>query len=207
MHESIKTFSTIPLSMPRDRIMSRLGYNRHLTDVEPGQAGKIEKAMEDAFMLCVPVGVYRRCVISSFGQDFVETAEGINIKSASLREMLGKSTEVAFLAATVGPRLIEAIKARFDAGSAFEASVYDATGSESADAALGWIHEFIAKSLVREAKAATKMRFSPGYGDLTLENQKIIYDLLKLDRFGITITERYLLIPEKSVIGIIGIEG
>jgi len=59
----------------------------------------------------------------------------------------------------------------------------------------------------REGKKLTKMRYSPGYGDLPLSNQKLIYDVLNLERLGISITERFMLVPEKSVIAIAGVEG
>lgn len=51
------------------------------------------------------------------------------------------------------------------------------------------------------------MRYSPGYGDLPLTNQKIIFDILNLERLGLRITERFMLVPEKSVIAIAGVEG
>jgi len=62
------------------------------------------------------------------------------------------------------------------------------------------------KLLLREGRCLTRRRYSPGYGDLALSNQKIIYDALGLEKLGLTLTERFLLIPEKSVLAIAGIE-
>ena len=50
------------------------------------------------------------------------------------------------------------------------------------------------------------MRYSPGYGDLELYNQDIFYRLLNLENWGVEITENYMLIPEKTVTAIVGIE-
>ena len=43
--------------------------------------------------------------------------------------------------------------------------------------------EFINKEIRREGKNLPK-RYSPGYGDLLLTNQKIIYDILNLKNLG-----------------------
>jgi len=59
--------------------------------------------------------------------------------------------------------------------------------------------------LARENARLTKARFSAGYGDFLLENQKMMYDMLKLDRIGVTINENCILMPEKSVTAVVGI--
>jgi cobalamin-dependent methionine synthase I len=65
---------------------------------------------------------------------------------------------------------------------------------------------FLNRMLAREGRKTTKHRYSPGYGDLSLRHQKIIFDLLDLQRLDLTITPDYILIPEKSVVAIAGIE-
>ena len=49
-------------------------------------------------------------------------------------------------------------------------------------------------------------RFSPGYGDLSLEVQPQFLKTLSADRqLGLTLTENYLMIPRKSVTAILGL--
>ena len=51
-----------------------------------------------------------------------------------------------------------------------------------------------------------KPRFSPGYGDLSLEYQRAILDILEAQKkIGITLTDSYMLSPTKSVTAFIGI--
>jgi len=66
--------------------------------------------------------------------------------------------------------------------------------------------DYFNQSLRRENRRLLGKRYSAGYGDLFLETQKVIYGLLQLDRIGIEITESCMLIPEKSVTAITGIE-
>lgn len=46
--------------------------------------------------------------------------------------------------------------------------------------------------------------WSPGQADIPLENQKIIFDVLKPEDLGITITKHMKMIPQMSVSGIMG---
>ena len=73
------------------------------------------------------------------------------------------------------------------------------------DATLDWIMSYLRSSLRRENRTILPRRYSAGYGDFLLENQRILFRLLQLDRFGVTLTESCLLIPEKSVTAITGI--
>ena len=50
-------------------------------------------------------------------------------------------------------------------------------------------------------------RFSAGYADFKLENQKMIYEKLQMDKIGVTINSGFILLPEKSVTAISGICG
>jgi len=75
-----------------------------------------------------------------------------------------------------------------------------------ADNALSWIINYFNRQLSRESKQLTSKRFSAGYGDFSLENQKIIYDVLKLEQLGISLSDKYMLIPEKSVTAVVGIK-
>ena len=83
--------------------------------------------------------------------------------------------------------------------------VLDAAASEITDAALDWIAGYFDQILRRERKRLLHARYSAGYGDLLLENQRTMHRLLTLEKIGVTITESCILIPEKSVTAITGI--
>ena len=63
-----------------------------------------------------------------------------------------------------------------------------------------------AETIIREAKDC-KPRFSPGYGDLPLSLQKdVLACLCAPSRMGITLTDSFLMVPQKSVTAIMGIK-
>ena len=49
-------------------------------------------------------------------------------------------------------------------------------------------------------------RFCPGYSNTSIEDLKIIHKELKADKIGIVLNESCMMIPQKSMLGIIGIK-
>ena len=201
-----KTFTTIPVQLPMKRIYMRLGYNFHKTEVADEQRKKIEDSINEGFILCEPKGMYARLDISKKENDKTVLSNGSILTSASLAKLLSHSHAVLIMGATVGKTIVEIIDQKVTTKETSTAVVYDAVGSESADAAVGWINEYVRQQLPRKCEMLTKFRFSPGYGDLDLSNQKIMFQILGLDSIGLELTDKYMLRPEKSVIAIAGIE-
>lgn len=197
---------TIPVQIPHREIFARLKYNRHKTKVDAVQAGHIDDMVAQAFEICAPAGVWIRVPVQERTTDTTTLENGLVLRSTRLTELLFKSTDVLFMAATVGEEVVAATVAAVTAAQGSRAVIYDAVGSETADASLNWINEYVRHQIARFGEHLTKRRFSPGYGDLGLEHQAAIHTLLQLETIGITISPRYQLSPEKSVIGIAGIE-
>lgn len=203
---NIKTFEYIPANPDRNMILTRLGYRKTSTLLTPDYRKKLEDIINKGLMLCNTRGVYARFRITDRTQNHVVLNNDVVLESASLSKLLQKSGEVVLMASTVGFEIITRIQKEVESGDASLGVILDSLASETADSALDWMVDFINKLLRKEALRLTKNRYSPGYGDLLLENQKIIYDLLELQKLGIEITESLMLLPEKSVIAIAGIE-
>ena len=59
----------------------------------------------------------------------------------------------------------------------------------------------------RECGCKTRQRYSPGYYDLDIKEQKTLFSLLDITkRCGITLTDSFQMIPTKSVTAFAGIE-
>ena len=86
------------------------------------------------------------------------------------------------------------------------AVIFDASASEIVDAAFDWIIDYYRREVVRGGGKITDHRFSAGYGDLDLLEQVFFYNILELGELGVDITENHILIPEKSVTAIAGLE-
>ncbi|MDX9715096.1 MAG: hypothetical protein RBT37_06685 [Dissulfurispiraceae bacterium] len=196
----------IPIEAPIRMILTRLGYRSAKTVLSRREREKLEKTIAESFYLCEPKGCWMRIPIVDKKYDEIVLPEGMILKSRSLAELLKNSSAIALMASTVGAAIVNAASDAISCGDGSTAVILDAVGGQSADAAMNWINEFLRRQVSRNDEQITIRRFSPGFGDFTIDNQKLFYSLLELDSLGLTLTSRYMLVPEKSVTAVVGIE-
>lgn len=155
---------------------------------------------------CELKGCYLRKKIKKRGDDFVELESGERWRSRKLAAFLEGSDELFVMAVTAGERITEERDRLIGEGSAFEPVILDSLGSEMAEAAADWLHNYLGQGLLRTGLKCSRLRYSPGYGDFELENQRSIFKLLNLESLGLTLSESFLMLPEKSITALIGIE-
>jgi len=206
LENRVNFIESIPAEPKSDMILARLGYRKSSTILEEKDKNMLEDSIKRGRMLCNPKGAFSRLVLTERDVDFVSTEGGIKLESKSLSELLFQSDEIVIMASTVGSEIIDVISEEIKNGNAGRGVILDSVASQTADAGLDWMMGFINKILIREGKKLTKYRYSPGYGDLPLSNQKILFEILSLYKLDIKITDTFMLIPEKTVLAIAGIE-
>ncbi|HOG15704.1 MAG TPA: hypothetical protein PLB96_00035 [Syntrophales bacterium] len=199
MREPLRLFDPIPLQPPNRRIYRRLGYRQGVTKLSPGERVELERWIAEAAVLIRLKGAAKRLSLIRSGEGEVAIAGGPTWRSRDLAAFVGGAGEIVLLAATAGPQIAAAV--RRDAGGEMlkRGVVFDAVGSEMTDAALDWIAAFCNRTLRREGMGLSRRRYSAGYGDFSLAGQADIYRLLEMERWGVRITDSFMLEPEKSV--------
>ena len=126
------------------------------------------------------------------------------VESANLAKNLTGCRKAVLFAATIGPACDRLVK-RANLKSYTLMSCYQAAGAAAIEAYCDMLNDKITADCEAEG-LFTRPRFSPGYGDLKIENQKIWFDMLGVTKnTGITLTDSYLMVPTKSVTAIIGL--
>lgn len=192
-------------SPKKERIFLRLGYHQKTTKINQRDLAMIENAIQTGLNLCHNQGAYVRLEIENRTETEV-SCNGCCFQSLSLAKLLSNSMELVLMGVTIGPEIGQRVSEEILKGDATLGVILDATASQAADAILDWMMDFINNILNKEGKRLTKHRYSPGYGDLPLENQKQIFEQLRLEKLGMQLTDSLMLIPEKSVLAITGIE-
>lgn len=124
--------------------------------------------------------------------------------STSLAAHLANCTEAALFAATLGAA-VDREMSRLTSKSLYEATVFDACANAFIEAVCDKRCDEFANSLKGD-NLHTTPRFSPGYGDLPIDSQRLFFALLRPERrLGITLSNALTLIPVKSVTAFIGI--
>lgn len=127
------------------------------------------------------------------------------LPSRSLARHLTGCREAVVMAATVGLS-IDRLIARHGRLAPATGLCLQALGTERIEALCDSFCDRLADELRPDGCTLTS-RFSPGYGDLPLETQAVIFDLLDCPRrIGLTLTGGGLMSPSKSVTAIVGIQ-
>jgi hypothetical protein len=123
-----------------------------------------------------------------------------NIIAAQLKE----SRALVAFAGTAGKIFSSWSKSLFDKGDFPGGFVVDIVGSEIIEAAIDWLEQQIENELSSTAYKMTN-RFSPGYCGWNVREQFKLFSFFPEEFCGIELTDSALMIPVKSVSGIIGL--
>ncbi|MGD9143465.1 MAG: vitamin B12 dependent-methionine synthase activation domain-containing protein [Dehalococcoidia bacterium] len=142
--------------------------------------------------------------ILSVSRNKIKILGDVTIKSKVLAILMKKCRKVAVFALTIGPYLEEMVAYLAEKNMVLQATVLDAIGSAAAEKLAGLVQEKIKLKAAEEGLVIGR-RFSPGYCDWPVKQQEKVFRLLDGDTAGIRLNESSLMIPQKSVSGVIGI--
>ena len=147
------------------------------------------------------------CSIGSEGDSKVPSVvkldNGTVFHSKALARYVGKATELFLFGATLGSRVDSALR-RMALTSVAEAGAGQAVAAALIETYCDDCCAELQKQLPDGKKL--KWRFSPGYGDWALEEQKILFPVLDCAHtIGLTLTESCMMAPVKSVTAVMAI--
>jgi cobalamin-dependent methionine synthase I len=167
---------------------------------DEGVLALADRACEDIEKAARPKTLYRifDCRVTDDSVIVGET----EFKSKRLASHLSGCKRVIAFGATLGAEVDRMIRLCQSTDTAL-AMAYQAAGATLIEEICDELEEEIKK----QQGLKLRPRFSPGYYDLSLDTQKQFFELLELTkRCGITLTDKMLMIPSKSVTAFIGIE-
>ena len=133
------------------------------------------------------------------------TFSDVTIKSKDLARNLRDCSQIVLFAATLGPQCDQLIR-RAQVKDQVKAAVFQATGAMYIEKCVDLLNENIKQDAEAQGKS-TRPRFSPGYGDVSLDVQKSFFRLLPCQRIGLTLMDTLVMSPEKSVTAFVGVMG
>lgn len=179
-----------------------LGYKR--MDVTDSDVELIKRLTEKVRGSLVPRAVYGRFPVSVIGDGEIHMPYGI-INSKDLTVNLKGCSEIFIFAATIGAKFDMALN-RARIVSIAEAAVFQALGATAVEELCDRLNEKLNDECAEKGEKA-HVRYSPGFGDFGLENQKGVFSVLRPEKMiGLTLKDNLIMAPEKSVTAIIGIE-
>ncbi|MBR2263526.1 MAG: Vitamin B12 dependent methionine synthase activation subunit [Firmicutes bacterium] len=128
----------------------------------------------------------------------------ITVSSLDLKKNLDGCTHVILIGATLGAAPDQLIR-RYEATDMLKASIAQAVAAAMIEAYLDSEQEKLERMYLAQG-LHMRPRFSPGYGDLSLDVQPEILAVLQMSKhLGVTLTDGLLMIPSKSITAFIGL--
>lgn len=161
------------------------------------------RCIYELYDLAVSDGV---CTLSS--HNTVESTPLLVINSQKLSAHIKECRYAILFAATIGPGADMLIR-RYSGRSTVKSAILQAAGAAAIEAFADEVTEHIRTeidTLFSQSETKFKMRFSPGYGDFSLEHQKDFFKLLQLEKnLGMSLNSALLMSPSKSITAVIGV--
>lgn len=127
----------------------------------------------------------------------------IVLRGEDIKKHLDGCAKCSVIAVTLGVDIDNRIR-YYNKTDLTKAVIFNACASAAIEALCDTVNSLVSKIASNNGYGITS-RYSPGYGDLPLEHQSDILDIIQGGSIGLTSNEDNILIPRKSVTAIIGI--
>jgi hypothetical protein len=201
----IKAIKDFKVEIDKGRVCRNLGYeNGH--GPSPSISSLIDEEIDEAYSLIQPSCFYRIMDISRIRRPRVTLLNGttFSITSEVLSWVLYPCKKAVIFVASIGQGLEERAKQVMDEGHLLKATLLDAIGSEATEKVACHLQERV-RELANLDEAEITLRYSPGYCDWNITQQRVLFQAMDSASIGVELTEECLMVPRKSVSGIIGL--
>lgn len=193
----------LEIEVDERQVLSRIGYKGD-SEPSPRISASISEHVQLAKKLIKPSCSYVvRNIDIVRGRD-VFIGDFVMFRSHVIARLLGKCQKVGVFLVTIGDKLEEKVTCLADDGLILESYVLDAIGSSAVEQMAELVETEIRKMASAKGLCVSR-RFSPGYCDWSIRQQKELFRLIDGDSVGVRLTAGYLMIPQKSISGIVGI--
>jgi len=170
----------------------------------PGVMRVCREVAEQAKALAEPVALLDVFDVQAVESDRLRLSNGHAFQSHLVVEQLAHAQQVAVGMCTIGPRIELESRQAFADGKVLAGFLYDSAGTLAVGAVAGAVAEHVGRlAAARGVKASFVI--APGSADCTLEDQRVVFNLLPAERIGMRLTEHWVMVPGKSVSLLIGL--
>lgn len=195
-------FPPLPIRIEERLVNQLLGYRKKSVAVPDKIRDAVKRELAISRELLRFKGVFGKFEVISNEPGRVKLENGYLIESGKFAGWIAGCSHLYLFAVTAGILFSERTSELLNRDEVSAAMIADAAGSAAAESCAETADNFI-RSLEPDRKM-TK-RYSPGYGDWDVADNRIFLDYLKAKEAGISVNEGGLMRPEKSVSAAIGV--
>ena len=190
------------LKIPKNEVLRYLGYKGQ--DIDERLNLMIDSTIKECEDLILPRVIFSKYNKKSINRGVHIVGSNVVLEGEDIKNHLLFANEVVVMAITIGINIEKKINL-YEKTSLTKAMILDACATAAVEEVCDRFEEYI-KTQVSKRELGITFRYSPGYGDLSLDTQKDIINMLDAEkRIGLTVSDHKLLFPRKSVTAIIGL--
>ena len=205
MQSAVIKYSLDPedLQIPEREVLRYLGYQ--MRSVSADDLAMASGHIPSVRAVLSPKACYARFPVRLYPDGIIELPYG-RVCSFDLSRNLRGCSEIYMFAATLGIGFDRLLQRTFLRSMA-DAAVLQAVGAAAAEGLADRLNEDL-KLMAQAEGLRLRPRYSPGFGDFGLENQRGFFRVLDPSRhIGLNLKDNCIMAPEKSVTALIGIYG
>lgn len=193
----------IDLDIDKQQVLQHIGYD---ADRAPSAriTSLIDEYTDTICNLVEPSFDYVIKDVCSVRQSRVVIEGPVTFKSEVLARLLENCPMVAVFLVTIGSRLEGMSRSLAEDKLILQSAILDAIGSDVVETLAAHVQNHIGELAAARGLYISR-RFSPGYCDWDVSQQKKLFQVINGTNTGIVLTEDCLMLPQKSISGIIGI--
>jgi hypothetical protein len=188
----------------KDQELARLLGSRKGRKLSPSLKKKIKKLKDKTNRIIKPRIHFKKHKIQEISRGGVQLATDTSLKSPKLSRTMRGSQEIVCFVGTIGRGIEKEIKKLVNKKRLAEAYVLDAMGSVLVEDLVDQFQSHLDQHYQTHNKTVG-LRFSPGYCDWPVTEQKKLFDLLEPQKAGVELTDSCLMQPRKSISGVFGL--
>ena len=199
----LDTSNGIDIEIDRKQVCHYLGYG---ADCKPPArvSSLIDEYAEHAHHLIEPAYSYIIKNIEQVDGPSVFIEGSIVFRSWVVARLFEQCYKVSVFVVTIGNRLEQMACQLAEDGLILQSAVLDAIGSDAAKSVADFVHCRVGEMTGAQGLCISPP-FSPGYCDWDIGQQKVVFRAVGRGSTEVHLTEGCLMIPRKSMSGIIGI--
>ena len=190
------------MEIDKKEVLRYLGYknqkiDKNITDL-------VDECCKEIIEICREHSVYEIFNIEHKNDQIFLLGSTLVLKDTDIKNLLLNSKKCVVMAATLGATVDSRI-AFYSRFNITKGLIMDACATTAIEYLCDELQDEIMKNASKDNLFITN-RYSPGYGDFSIENQSDILNVLDAyKKIGLSVTGNSIMLPRKSVTAIIGL--
>jgi hypothetical protein len=196
-------FSKVNTYFNRPDLIRFLGGRRHRT-FSHSVRKKIDKLEVKLKDIINPRLSYRIGKVESTNNETFHVEGGVSFTSSKFAKIMRDCSEIIFFIATIGNGIEEEVARFTEENYLSKAYILDSMGSVTIENMVEEFYQDMSERYRSQGREIT-FRFSPGYCDWSIKDQKKLFSFFDSLPTGVELMDSCLMQPRKSISGIIGV--